>query len=486
MVMRALTRRNVLHGIGSVVALVGCGSESLGPAVSQVPDAGPLPRPDGGAVTPDAAAPDAGREPSAEELLSTIDAVVVLMMENRSFDHYFGQLKQDATYPGRALVEGHTGTEANLSEAGVRTPIFKLTDFTVADPPHGWAASHAQFNEGKNDGFVKAHAGPQEVEVMGFHDRSQIPFYYWLADNYTVCDHWFASVMGPTWPNRYYLHATTSGGKKDNTPFLVNAPRTVWEVLQAKDKSFANYSAGAVAWYTGGFVANLLRINPVKRIDKFFDDAKAGTLPNFSIIDPDFLSSDDHPDHDIMRGQAFVASVYKAITESPQWNETLFVITYDEHGGFFDHVPPPKTTDPDPEFEQLGFRVPAIVIGPTVRRGYVNRTQMEHSSVAATLKTRFAVESLGPRMNATADLSTCIDPAAYKAPRPPAINPPVVVMSRNRALYERMGSNSQEELDAMIARGQIPKSEIDPRSTTARTAAWMAHGEALGAVRLTR
>jgi phospholipase C len=469
--------------------MAGCGgaetnAEPLAPADASAPprDAAQPPPP----APSDGGADAASNALTPSELLSTIDTVVVLMMENRSFDHYFGQLKQDAAYPARARVDGLNGNESNPASNGAKTPIFKLTDFTVADPPHGWDACHAQWNNGSNDGFVKAHAGPNEAEVMGYHDRSQIPFFYWLADNYTTCDHWFASVMGPTWPNRFYLHATTSKGKKDNSPFLFNAPKTLFEALQDKGKTFINYFDGPVSWYTGGFAGNIARLHPVARLDRFFADARNGTLPNFCVIDPDFTANDDHPDHDIMRGQALVATIYKALTDSPQWSRLLFIITYDEHGGFFDHVPPPKTTDPNAEFEQLGFRVPALVIGPTVKRGHLESTQYEHVTVAATLKARFGIDSLGPRMAATRDISACIDPAAYKAPRPPAANPPMVVMTQARALYGRMGSNSQEELDVMIANGQIPAALVDRRSPRERTAAWMREGESLGAVKLLR
>ena len=321
--MRALSRRRVLLGMGGLLAAA-CGS-----APETVPEPTPEPRP---APTPtptttappdagpaDAAKPDA-KEPqlSPEELLSTVDAIVVLMMENRSFDHFLGALKSDATYVNKATVEGLKGTESNATTSGVNVPVFKMDNFTPEDPPHGFEAVHAQWNGGKNDGFVKEHAGRSEREVMGFHDRSQIPFYYWLADNFTVCDNWFASVLGPTWPNRYYLHAATSDGKKGNTPFITGGPDTIWEKLRSAGKSYKNYTASVVAWYTGGFVGKLLSLNPVKQMSEFFADCRNGTLPNFSIIDPDFTSNDDHPSHDIRQGQAFVASVYKALAESPQ------------------------------------------------------------------------------------------------------------------------------------------------------------------------
>lgn len=487
--MRGLSRRRVLLGLGGLLAAA-CGSNAAPVPAPTPPAIDPLPAsPPPPAATPDAGGPldAAGADatsspPTPEELLSTIDAVVVLMMENRSFDHYLGALASDATYGQKGVVTGLRGTESNPAPSGTNVTVFKSTNFTPADPPHSFDAAHVQWNAGKNDGFVTAHAGSNEADVMGFHDRSQLPFYYWLADNYTVCDNWYASVMGPTWPNRYYLHAATSNGKKDNTPFLTGAPDTIWERLRTAGKTYKNYTAGALAWYTGGFVGKLLTMNPVRSISELFADAKNGTLPSFSIIDPDFTSNDDHPSHDIRQGQAFVASVYKALAESPQWKRVLFVITYDEHGGFFDHVPPPKTVDERPEHEQLGFRVPAFVIGPTVRRGHVESGVLEHVSVLSTLKTRFGVTALNPRMAVTRDLSSCIDPAFYKNPQPPAPNAPQVVVGR---VPRGIGASSQPELEAMLERGEILDQYVmDRRSPDVRYRAFLAEAERLGSVRI--
>ncbi|HQY60945.1 MAG: alkaline phosphatase family protein [Myxococcales bacterium] len=497
--MRVLSRRRVLLGVGGLMAAA-CGSSadepggapSAEPSATSTPTAtGPSPEAGPPPGTPDASTkPDASPPPPAptpEELFSTIDAIVVLMMENRSFDHYLGTLSSDAGYPNRATVTGLKGTETNPAPDGTPVAAYKSTNFTPADPPHGFTAAHAQWNGGLNDGFVKAHAGPDQRDVMGYHDRSQIPFYYWLADNFTVCDHWFSSVLGPTWPNRYYLHAASSGGKTDNTPYFTGGPATVWEKLKAAGKTAKNYAASGVGWYTGAFIGRLLQTNPVRPISEFFADARAGKLPHFSIIDPDFLSNDDHPSHDIRAGQAFAASIYKALAESPQWGQVLFVITYDENGGFFDHVPPPAATDERAEFQRLGFRVPAFVIGPTVRRGHLETGVLEHVSVLSTVKTRFGIAPLNQRMAVTRDLSSCIDPAFYKAPQAPPPGMPTIVMARPAApgLGAGVGVSSQPELEAMVTRGEIPASMlVDRRPPRERYATWLAEAEALGVVRL--
>lgn len=484
-----ISRRGALTGLGVGLGLaaVGCGAEA-----DEIPtsDEGTTTPPPASGETPGPSSPQpvATPEPPPEpkltpkELLAGIDHIVVLMMENRSFDHFLGALKSDAGYAAKAQVEGLTGIETNPAPDGTPVKVFKMSNFTPEDPPHKWDECHRQFNGGKNDGFVKEHAGGSQHEVMGFHDRSQIPLYYWFADNFAVCDHWFASVMGPTWPNRFYLHATTAKGKKDNTPFLTGGPATIWERLQDQKLTFKNYSAGAVNWYVGGFAGKVLKLNPSAPIGEFFQAAKNGTLPNFSMIDPDYLASDDHPSHNILRGQAFVASVYKALAESPLWTKTLLIITYDEHGGFYDHVPPPKTVDDDPQFEQLGFRVPAFVIGPTVKKGYVCKKQLEHVSVASTLATRFGIKSLSKRMDATDDVSDCIDPKKVKAPAVPPTGMPQVAMNMQTALYDGVGPSSQPKLEELVASGIAPRTDL--RSDQERIGDWLEWAVELGAVRI--
>jgi phospholipase C len=179
----------------------------------------------------------------------------------------------------------------------------------------------------------------------------------------------------------------------------------------------------------------------------------------------------------------FVASIYKALAESPQWNKTLFVIIYDEHGGFFDHVPPPTTKDDLPEFQQLGFRTPAFVIGGMVKKGFVNKNVFEHSSVGSTLAARFGIKSLNQRMDAALDLSSCIDPIAFKNPTAPPAGMPMPMMEWKDAL-DRIGAWSQPELEQMIETGVIPRSQVDARSSRELTLEWLAHAERVGAVRM--
>jgi phospholipase C len=319
---------------------------------------------------------------------------------------------------------------------------------------------------------------------MAYHDRDLAPFHYALADRYTVCDRWFASVLGPTWPNRFFLHAGTSGGRKANKPFLVNSPRTVWQAMAARGLETRCYQAGLMAWYSMAFLGNGLTgrgsLLPCG-IERFFHDARQGTLPNFAIVDPDFQISDLHPPRRLVFGEAFLASVVRALEESPQWRRSLLVITYDEHGGFYDHVAPPAAPERHAEFRQLGFRVPALVVGPSVRRGAVVSTPFDHTSILATLRTRFGIETLSERMAAAADLSSCLDPALL-AGAPSTYTrgfPPLDI--RPAELHQACGwDGGHEDMELALDGAR----HVDPRPVEDRVASWLRHAQELEVVRV--
>ncbi|MRG92280.1 alkaline phosphatase family protein [Polyangium spumosum] len=461
-----VARRRVLLGLGAAIsaAAVGCGGEASatdvggagvgagasGAGAGGAGGAGGMGMGgEGGAGggDPGESCTDSGGL-TPEELLAPIDTFVILMMENRSFDHYLGSLR---SIEGRDVI-GLDGTEKNPAPDGTWVGAFKLDDFTPEDPPHNWDASHAQWNGGKNDGFVLAHAGSSQADVMGYHVREQLPALYALADAHAVCDRWFASVMGPTWPNRFYLHGGTSKGQKGNLPVL--GYDSIFKYLDEAKVSHRVYFHD-VAWCSGGY----LKTTGLSGIEKFFEDAAAGALPNVVFIDPQFFgagANDDHPDHDIRLGQALIASVYAALAKSPQWGRCMFVLTYDEHGGFFDHVSPPTTEDDEAEFRQLGFRVPSIVAGPFTRKGCAVSTELEHVSVIRTLCRRFGLPAWNERIAAANDLSSCIQPAYLTAPRPPVELPPVdVSMVELHARVER--ADTHPELREALDRGLIPR-----------------------------
>ena len=189
---------------------------------------------------------DVETELQARSMLAHVKKIIVLCMENRSFDHYLGSRK---FLEGRA-VNGLTGTESNPAPSGAPVSVFNLQSYTPADPPHEWLDAHAQWDSGKNDGFVRADAGPTQDQVMGYYRRQQLPTTYALADAFTTCDAYFASVMGPTWPNRFYLHGATSHGVKDATP--IPGFISIFDVLTAAGVSNVNYFSD-VPWATAAY-----------------------------------------------------------------------------------------------------------------------------------------------------------------------------------------------------------------------------------------
>jgi phospholipase C len=425
---------------------------------------------------------------AAPGLLSGIDTIVVVMMENRSFDHLFGALATDPSYPGARVVDGLTGTETNLDSAGLPVTVnLAPAEVSKLDPKHDWISSHNAFNGGRNDGFVIVNPGANQAEVMSYHQRATAPFLYGLCDQYAVCDRWFSSVMGPTWPNRYYLHAATAAGHKTNLPMGLNPPPTVWQRLAERCVPAGYYYAGSLPWYSVTFPANSFSGNdPVapQTIDHFFTDAARGALPNFSIIDPDFNVNDGHPPFDFSLAEALLSSIHRALMASVHWPRALLVIMFDEHGGYYDHVTPPTVPDSDPDFRQIGFRVPAVVVGPQVRQGAVVSTPYEHVSILATLATRFGIASLGPRMDAAADLSACIDPDRASVMTPVAALPPTIEIPSSVLRSAHFRPTSQPELDVLARAGGVPAHHVDPRGAEERLQAWLRHAQALEAVRV--
>jgi phospholipase C len=429
------------------------------------------------------------KTPGSSALLADLETIVVLMMENRSFDHHLGALRLDQAYPGVALVDGLRGKEECPDEGGHMLGSWRMTGREPRYvPAHKWEAAHLAFDDGKNDGFVRVSPGALNGQVMGYHDREHLPVQYALADQFTVCDRWFASVMGPTWPNRFYLQATTSEGRRANDPMGFGAPATLWERMAERCRSTRNYFAAPAPWYAAAFPAKAFSGNDAvvaARIEDFFRDARQGNLPELAIIDPDFLANDGHPAHDLALSEVFISAVYRAMADSPQWKRSLLIVCYDEHGGYYDHVAPALTADPRSDFRQLGFRVPALAIGPTVWQGKVVSEAFEHVSIAATLATRYGIESLGARMDAARDLSACIDPARAKAPgAPPSL--PTIELKQAQVAEASHLPPSQPELAAAIDEHRVPENMVDPRSTEERLEGWLRHAQELEAVRVVR
>jgi phospholipase C len=374
--------------------------------------------------------------------LDEIEHIVVLMLENRSFDHMLGYLGLEK---GSLDVDGLREGMANEHE-GRSYPIFRLerTAFTKAqDPCHSGACVDEQL-AGENGGFaanyIRTRTEPSVAEpvvVMGYYDGEQLPIYDFLARRFCVCDRWFCSLRGATFPNRLYAVAGRSAGSRDNaSPPVYHLPTFVRHL----DAAGASWR-----WYTHELFATIWAIDRdylPKTLDNvrpfsspfsfadFFSAAKDGTLPNVAWIDPNFVdvggavgSNDDHPPSDVRAGQELVLRVFNALSRSPAWERTLLLVTYDEHGGFFDHVPPPRAEDDDPrpEFHAYGPRVPAIAVSPRVRAG-VSHVVFDHTSIIKTCLARFCrrdggqIPSMGARVNAANHLGLLLDQDVQIAP----------------------------------------------------------------------
>jgi phospholipase C len=364
-----------------------------------------------------------------------ITTYVYLMLENRTYDHVLGARSWKEGKPGDGLRDGITLPDLNGTQVPLYEPDMMVANMCVGnDPDHSWDGSRAQWNNGMNDGFLRVHQQDYSAnakEPLEYLTRKQQPVTWALADAYTTCDRWFSSILGPTLPNRFYWHAATSCGYKSND-VLNNVSNlsvpTIYHRLRDANVEW-NYYYGSLP-----VVAALANFMPpyslpsdyvgerVKRfgdsetgIGQFFVDAMAGTLPPVTYIDPYFYLNDDHPPAHPMLAQQLIAAIYTALAKGPQWKNCMFVVTYDEHGGFYDHVSPPKTADDTMEkfgvdgFDQLGFRVPALVMGPYAKKGYVSSTQYDHTSALKHLGTAFGLEPLNARMAAANDLTDCID-----------------------------------------------------------------------------
>ncbi len=367
--------------------------------------------------------PACGGEGSGPNVGSTL---VVLMMENRSYDHVLGARAFEGL-PG----DGLTADMGNPDLNGTIIQPYAATRATMCniDPPHGWTAARTQFNSGANDGFVRAHqrthSSATAVEPMQYHTRETMPVTWALADAFTTCDRYFCSVMGPTWPNRMYWHTGQSNGINNNS---LPGGGFTWPSI------YHRLEEAGVGWgYYYGNIAVAALIQDLPGIDahihpfgRFFEHAEAGTLPPVVYIDPAFYANDDHPPLHPIIGQELIASIYTALALSPQWKSCTFVVTYDENGGFFDHVPPPLTTDEraDQGFDQMGFRVPTMVIGPYVKEGHVSSVVYDHTSVLRHIETLFSLPPLTSRTAAANDLSDCFDQGRM---REEDWNPPVMI-----------------------------------------------------------
>jgi phospholipase C len=469
-------------------------------------DSGPRPRPD---LAP------------GTDLLPQIEHIVILMMENHSYDNYLGML------PGRGegFPLGPDGEPDVVNKGPDGSPVRPrhqpATRQRVGVPSQSWHASHVQWAEGRLDGFAaaaqlameeaaasgKPDPGPAAsapAAAMGYWSERDLPFYYGLARTFPVADHWFSSCLGPTFPNRRFLIAGTAHGLIDDAPYdLLDYPPagTILDMLARHQIGWVNYHPGAggqgrsrhyarhgkkmarrrlmsaarsvpgVAQGMGKDIQFTADVFPlgigrymqhIRGIDQFFTDARDGTLPAFSIVDPDFDDYSEENPQDIRRGESFASEVISQVMAGKGWPRTLLIWVYDENGGYYDHVPPPPAVPPDDvtgrslvgsrtarvnkilrpvlrkqvagaeqldsgwdRYDRYGFRVPAVIVSPYARPDYVCSEVLDHTSVLRLVEEKWNLPPLTARDAAARtpldalDLSgppTFLDPPALPEP----------------------------------------------------------------------
>lgn len=380
-----LTRRGFLAGTAGAAALIaasGAGGTAADAAATVRAPVSALPDPS-----------DSG-----------IDHIVVVMMENRSFDHYMG------------WVPGADGRQAGLTFTDAQGDAHDTHHLKVPygcgfnDPDHSYEGGRTEYNGGACDGWLRA--GDNDVFSIGYFKGPDLGFHGRAALDWTLCDRYFAAVMSSTFPNRIFQHA----GQTDriSNTFTFSELTTIWDRLKA-EKIPAHYYFSDVPFTA---LWGLKHLDISRHISCFYDDAEHGRLPAVSFVEPGFagealpgLSEDEHPLADIRFGQSFLNRVYTAIIDSPNWARTLLVINYDEWGGFFDHVPPPAGPDPRPDLGTglRGFRVPCLLISPRARRGAIAHKVYDHTSVLKAIEWRWDLEPLSVRDAAARNIAEVLD-----------------------------------------------------------------------------
>lgn len=435
--------------------------------------------------------------------------VVVLMLENRSFDCMLGRL-----YPASAEFDGLTGVETNFWHDGVgRVPETVWTDMaggpvglTIPDPDPGelFTDMQQQIHGSPNfkipmGGFADnymSHAKPGERRrpdaVMHYFDPAQVPVISRLARDFGVCDRWFASAPCQTFPNRLFAHTGSAGGDVNNTPL---------HVPYLMETTFERVAAGGKGWgvyfhdFPQAAILGRLWLHPggFHGFDAFLADAAAGRLPAYSFVEPRYfpdilngaLPNDQHPPHDVAAGEVLVADVYNALRGGAGWKHTLLIVTYDEHGGCYDHVfpgpaVPPGGPAPDGYvFNSFGVRVPAVIVSPYIPSGSIIRpegeTPFDHTAIFRTLQALFALDSkpLTPRTAAAPSLLPALsenpgnDGPARITPSPPdlsslprlaaaAPNPMQQSLAQAAVQLPTAGADPQRHIRRLAGAPQIP------------------------------
>lgn len=330
-----------------------------------------------------------------------IQHVVEIMQENHGFDNYFGTFPGvDGLTPGIALPDGSGGFVSPHWINGTSTP----------DPPHDRGTEIQEYDGGLNDGFViaaDAAGAGLGYAAMGYYNATQIPGYWALASQYVLADHYFAPVLGPTTPNRLYAIAGQGGSVTGDIVLRgsLSFP-TIFDQMETKGVTWKYYYTSSILFPAPPLDFSQINSNPTMRakivpLSELENDLKNGPLANVTLIDP---SNDDaineHPPSNVTAGEEWVLSILQLLEARPDWNSTAVFLTWDEAGGYYDHVPPPQV-----DAYGEGFRVPLLIISPYAKRGWIDHDLLDHTSVLKFIAADWGLPSLTPReANASAML----------------------------------------------------------------------------------
>jgi phospholipase C len=379
------------------MVLAGCSTSASVSTTSTAPtrrvlrEAGSLPYPD---------------RPVGADQIPQVEHIVVLMMENHSFDNLIGLIGR-----GDGFTRGRDGrpTAANPDGTGHLVHAFHMpTECQTEGVRNDWTAAHVAYDNGRMNGFVIGST----AEAMGYFTEDDIPFLCGMAGTFPIADRYFCSAPAQTDPNRRYLISGTSLGLIDDTfPLGLPPNGVIYEQFDKHGITWKDYYSSAPT--LGVYLPYLEDTNPVSKgvtkIDQFFVDAAFGHLPSYCLVEPDYGRSSEEDPQDIQFGDQFMATVVDALMSGPDWERTMLIWTYDEHGGYYDHVPPPaavppddippdlKPGDPPGGFDRYGFRVPAGVVSPYAKKDFVSHTVYDHTSILKTVEEKWNLPALTRR-----------------------------------------------------------------------------------------
>jgi phospholipase C len=397
-----------------------------------------------------------------------IDHIVILMQENRSFDSYFGRIHFEGQ--PHATPEPPGSNNPNPQDPnGPPIRVFHKTHYCeVSDLGHSWNDTHREINGGRMDGFTAANVftspvredDPTGSRSMGYYDQADLPYYYGLYNTFAMGDHYFASAPTQTFPNRMYLMAGSSFGhiRNDNFPPTPGEfpQKTVFDEMDAAGVSWKVYYSQSLGGFPLAYAllfahqresADFFKVRP---ITEYFTDAAAGTLPQVAFIDqillgPNNVENDEHPPANVQVGERFVKQVTDALFASPEWSSSALFLTYDEHGGFFDHMAPPAAIPPDDippmlqpgdvpgGFDTYGVRVPAVVVSPYSRPHFVSHRVNDHTSILRFIEIRFGLAALSRRDAAANPMLEFFDFSQRSFATPPSL--PAAPLDAAEAAY---------------------------------------------------